>query len=240
VIRVRFDCSWTVTNPDRSRLASLEAHGDCPTSVKNLSTRVRLIPSTYCTVTTMRRRFPLHRVSSFLLLRAITIVFTWAVLATSAFAEKGYPANLVKWRTGLTSSAQPDANYLARGKSLGYEMVINLAPPQSQGSLEQEAGMLGRQGLVYVNIPVNFAEPTAEDFRLFSEMMKLAAKKQVLVHCQVNLRASSFTFLYRVIHEGAVIEEAQEKLLSVWSPDPTWKKFIESILAAHGKKVELL
>ncbi len=168
------------------------------------------------------------------------IVFACAAFAASAFAEKGDPANLVKWRSGLTSSAQPDADYLSRAKLLGYEMVVNLAPPQSQGSLDQEAGIVGRQGLVYVNIPVNFGAPTAEDFRVFSEIMKLATKKQVLVHCQVNLRGSAFTFLYRVIHEGAMTEEALQKLLGVWSPDPVWKKFIESTLATHGKKIELL
>ena len=168
------------------------------------------------------------------------IVFACAAFAASAFAEKGDPANLVKWRSGLTSSAQPDADYLSRAKLLGYEMVINLAPPQSQGSLDQEAGIVGRQGLVYVNIPVNFGAPTAEDFRVFSEVMKLATKKQVLVHCQVNLRGSAFTFLYRVIHEGAVVDEVQQKLMGVWSPDPVWKKFIETTLAAHGKKIELL
>ena len=29
-------------------------------------------------------------------------------------------------------------------------------------------------------------------------------------------------------------------MLGVWSPDPVWKKFIETILAAHGRKVEIL
>ena len=168
------------------------------------------------------------------------IVFACVAFAASAFAEKGDPANLVKWRSGLTSSAQPDANYLARSKALGYEMVVNLAPPQSQGSIENEASIVGRQGVVYVNIPVNFGQPSTEDFRIFSEVMKLAAKKPVLVHCQVNLRGSAFTFLYRVIHEGAAIDETQQKLLGVWSPDPVWKTFIETMLAAHGKKVEFL
>ena len=155
-------------------------------------------------------------------------------------AEKRDPDNLVKWREGLTSAAQPKSEYLARVKTLGFDMVINLAPPQSQGSIDNEGGIVGRQGLVYVNIPVNFGNPTAEDFRVFSEVMKSVTKKNVLVHCQVNLRGSAFSFLYRVIHENAPIEETRNKMLGIWSPDAVWRKFIDATLAANGKKVEIL
>ena len=158
---------------------------------------------------------------------------------TLANAASGDPDNFVQWRPGLASSAQPNADYLKRAKSLGYDIVINLAPPESQGSIDNEGGIVGRQGVVYVNIPVNFGNPTEEDFRVFSELMKSAAKKNVLVHCQVNLRGSSFMFLYRVIHEGASMDEARAKLNSVWVPDPVWKKFIESVLVANGRKGEI-
>ena len=149
------------------------------------------------------------------------------------------PANLVRWRANLTSSAQPNADYLKRAKALGYEVVINLAPPEYQEAVEAEGGILGTQGVTYLNIPVDFDNPTAEDFRVFSAMLKTVEKKNVLVHCQINLRGSSFTFLYRVIHEAASVDEARGKLNSVWAPNPAWKKFIESVLAANGKKVDL-
>ena len=163
-----------------------------------------------------------------------------ATFPPAAHADKGDPENLVKWREGLTSSAQPTADYLARVKAQGFDMVINLAPPQSQGSIDNEGGIVGKQGVVYVNIPVNFGKPTAEDFRVFTDVMKSAAKNNVLVHCQVNLRGSSFTFLYRVIHESAPVDDTRRKLLGVWEPDPVWKKFIETTLEAHGEKVEIL
>jgi len=159
--------------------------------------------------------------------------------ALSVHGAQGDPANLVQWRTGLTSSAQPDAAYLKRAKKLGYEMVINLAPPEYREAVENEGAILAAQGVTYLNIPVNFSNPTAEDFRLFADVMKSVGKKNVLVHCQVNLRGSSFTFLYRVIHEGAPVDDTRGKLNSVWAPNPTWKKFIESVLAANGKKVEI-
>jgi protein tyrosine phosphatase (PTP) superfamily phosphohydrolase (DUF442 family) len=148
----------------------------------------------------------------------------------------------VQWRPNLASSAQPDSAYLKRAKVLGYDMVINLAPPEYKEAVENEGAILAAQGVAYLNIPVNFPNPTAEDFRLFSDVLKVMAKKSVLVHCQVNLRGSSFTFLHRVIYEtadAAEADEARAKLNSVWAPNPTWKKFIEAMLAANGKKLEL-
>jgi len=92
----------------------------------------------------------------------------------------------------------------------------------------------------YVNIPVDFGRPTAEDFRFFSEVMKAGAGRSVFVHCQANFRASSFVFLYRVIHEGAPAQETWAKLQSAWVPDRVWRRFIEETLKAHGKSAELL
>ena len=96
------------------------------------------------------------------------------------------------------------------------------------------------KGVTYINIPVEFGRPTAEDFRFFSEALKANARRNVFVHCQVNMRGSAFAFLYRVIHEGAPVNESLAKMHGVWAPDPVWKKFIEETLRAHGKNVELL
>jgi protein tyrosine phosphatase (PTP) superfamily phosphohydrolase (DUF442 family) len=159
------------------------------------------------------------------------------VLGGNALADD--PKNLVKWRVGLASSAQPDKDFLRKLRELGYEVVINLAPPQSHGSHNDEGGIVGAKGLTYVNIPVDFSKPTAEDFRFFTEVMKATRDKQVFVHCQANLRATSFVFLYRVLHEGATQGEAGAKLNGVWVPDSVWKHFIEDTLAANGRKSEL-
>ena len=160
-------------------------------------------------------------------------------IVTFVHAAAGDPANFVQWRPGLASSAQPDTAYLKRVKSLGYDMVINLAPPEYPEAVEAEGAILARQGVAYLNIPVDFSDPTAENFRLYSEVMKSMARKNVLVHCQVNLRGTSFTFLYRVIHEAANSDDARGKLNSVWAPNPTWKKFIEGVLVTNGKKGEI-
>ena len=163
-----------------------------------------------------------------------------SLLLVASIASAQAPANLVSWRPGLTSSAQPSAEWLGKVKENKYDLVVNLAPPQAHGSLMNEGGIVGSKGVPYVNIPVNFGNPTAEDFRLFTEVLKANRERNVFVHCQVNMRGTAFSFLYRVIHEDADPRETLAKLQSVWNPDPVWKRFIEETLKAHGKSVEIL
>jgi protein tyrosine phosphatase (PTP) superfamily phosphohydrolase (DUF442 family) len=170
-------------------------------------------------------------------LRAVWILIT-AVGFNLSHAAEGDPANFVQWRPGFVSSAQPTADYLKRAKELGYHIVINLAPPEYPEAVENEGSILAAQGVTYINIPVQFGKPGTDDYRLFTQIMKLASRKSVLVHCQINLRGSAFSYLYRVIEENAPPDESREKLNSVWEPNLNWKKFLQSQLSSAGKKVE--
>ena len=103
--------------------------------------------------------------------------FIGALLATAAIAQGAdRPENFVQWRDGLASSAQPTAAWLGTVGEQKYEVLVNLAPPQSMGSIANEGGIVSSKGVKYVNIPVDFMRPTAEDFRFFSEVMKAAEK----------------------------------------------------------------
>jgi len=53
----------------------------------------------------------------------------------------------------------------------------------------------------------------------------------VLVHCQINLQASTMTFLYRVIELGESPDKAYESVASVWSPNEVWKRYVVAQLA---------
>ena len=163
------------------------------------------------------------------------------LLAAAAMAQAAdRPENFLQWRDGLASSAQPTAAWLATVGEQKYEVLINLAPPQSMGSIANEGGIVSSKGVKYVNIPVDFRHPIAEDFRFFTEVMKASEGRSVFVHCQANFRGSSFVFLYRVIHEGADAGETWKKLQGVWVPEPQWKRFIEETLKANGKAFELM
>ncbi len=142
--------------------------------------------------------------------------------------------NHLKWTDRLESSGQPGEDQLDGLVSTQFDMVINLAPPQSEGSIGHEGGILGRNGLVYVNIPVDWKAPTPEDFRMFREVLSAGGDSRVLVHCQINMRGSAFSFLYRVVHDGADPDGAWETMTRVWVPRDQWLDLIMTVLRDAG------
>ena len=148
-------------------------------------------------------------------------------------ADDDPPANLVVVSDRIHTSGQPTVAHIEGLKGAGYELVINLAPPQVFGSIIQEGGLVAQTGLYYVNIPVDWHHPKYEDFKFFSDILEQSGARRVLVHCQVNKRASLFTFLYRVVHEGVEPDDAFENVTAVWVPDPHWLNFTKIVLARH-------
>ena len=158
---------------------------------------------------------------------------------SSGSAVKPLAVNYVAATERLHTAGQPDAATLAALAEQGFELVVNLAPPSNQGAVPEEGKLVAEDGPTYVNIPVNWQQPTYEDFELFSAVMNGARDRKVLVHCQLNMRASAFTFLYRVIHEGVPPEEAMQALRAVWIPRDQWATFTADVLKRHNVDFEL-
>ena len=143
-------------------------------------------------------------------------------------------ANYVVATERLHTAGQPNAATLATLGEQGFELVVNLAPPSSQGAVPEEGKLVTEDGATYVNIPVSWQKPTYEDFELFSAVMSGAGERKVLVHCQLNMRASAFTFLYRVVHEHVPPEEAMNALRAVWIPRDQWAALTADVLARNN------
>jgi uncharacterized protein (TIGR01244 family) len=175
------------------------------------------------------------------LVRLCSLVLSLPIAATAfgQAATGGIGANYVAATERLHTAGQPDAATLATLAEQGFELVVNLAPPSSQGAVADEGKLIAEDGPTYVNIPVSWQQPTYEDFELFSAVMNGARDRKVLVHCQLNMRASAFTFLYRVIHEGVAPEEALEALRAVWIPRDQWATFTADVLGRHNVDFEL-
>jgi protein tyrosine phosphatase (PTP) superfamily phosphohydrolase (DUF442 family) len=144
------------------------------------------------------------------------------------------PANFVAVNERIHTSGQPTQAQLATLQSKGYGFIINLATPASAGAIPEEGSLIARTGISYLNIPVDFKNPTYDDFELFSNILKQAGSRRVLVHCQVNKRASVFAFLYRVVHERVAPDDAWKNVDSVWEPEPQWNSFIRLVLKRHN------
>ncbi len=140
----------------------------------------------------------------------------------------------------LHTSGQPESAQLSGLANRGFEMVINLAPPTTQGAIATEGQLVAEHGIAYVNIPVDWRNPTYADFALFSGVLNQSGDRQVLVHCQVNKRASMFTFLYQVVHQHVPVDEAFEFVKQVWVPEDQWVAFGKQVLDRHDIDSDIL
>lgn len=174
-------------------------------------------------------------------LRGAWLVLVLASLpAATPFAQDDALAiNHIVVDERLHTSGQPQAAALAALAARGFDTVVNLAPPTAQGAVAEERELLESSGVEYVNIPVDFRNPTYEDFERFSAALSRARVGQVLVHCQVNARASTFTFLYRVVHEGVAPAAAFELVKQAWTPIDLWAGFARDVLERHGIAFDL-
>jgi protein tyrosine phosphatase (PTP) superfamily phosphohydrolase (DUF442 family) len=130
----------------------------------------------------------------------------------------------------LVTSGQPSAEQLANLAAQGFEAVIYLAPPWVGDAVPDEVKIVARQGMTSINIPILFGNPTEKDFETFASVLQSLGKRKVLVHCQVNMRASSMVFLYRTIVLKEDPQVAYESVSKIWVPDGPWKKLIKDQL----------
>ena len=172
---------------------------------------------------------PFHRVGRGF---AVLLVALAAVPASAQRTDLRAP-NVVEISPLLVTSGQPPAAGLAGLAAQGFEAVIYLAPPTVSDAVKDEAQIVARQGLVFVNIPIGFENPTAKDFETFAGVLRGLAGRKVLVHCQVNMRASSMVFLYRAIVLQEDPRVAYDSVIKTWVPEGRWKRLIQDQLREH-------
>lgn len=149
-------------------------------------------------------------------------------------AEPLAAPNVVIVGPNLVTSGQPAAQALSGLARHGFEAVIYLAPSSVPDAVQNEAELVAQQGLAFVHIPIPFGSPTEAHFEAVSAALTRLQGRKVLVHCQVNLRASTMVFLHRVIRQKESPAVAWESVTRVWSPAGPWKRLVVALLAKHG------
>jgi uncharacterized protein (TIGR01244 family) len=126
----------------------------------------------------------------------------------------------------VTTSGQPTESDLCAIAALGVRHVINLALHSHEKALADEATSVTNLGMTYTHIPVDFQNPTEQDFARFCEAFEAVSREAVHVHCILNYRVSAFLYRYR--RDVLAIDEvvARADLDKVWQPDSTWAEFI--------------
>lgn len=138
----------------------------------------------------------------------------------------------------LVTAGQPDRTSLQRLKAEGYDAVISLTPGDARDAIPDQAAILAAQGVEYVHIPIPWQSPEAKHLEDMTAAMQRLKGRKVLVHCQMNMRASALTFLYRTIHEKEDPARAWGDVKALWTPAGQWGAFIDAQLKAHGIRFE--
>jgi protein tyrosine phosphatase (PTP) superfamily phosphohydrolase (DUF442 family) len=139
------------------------------------------------------------------------------------------PEAIYHWRRlddRVTTSGQPTEPELADIRGLGVRHIINLGLHSHEKALPDEAASVARLGMAYIHIPVDFQNPTDEDFAKFCSAMELLRDVPVHVHCIANYRVSAFFYRYRRDVLGADEAEARADMEAVWRPEGVWAGFI--------------
>ena len=102
--------------------------------------------------------------------------------------------NYLPINSQLSTSGQPTEEQFASIKAAGFDVVINLAPHDTENSLRDEAAVVDQLAMNYIHIPVNFSKPSESKFGLFIDAMVQSKNKKIWLHCAANMRASAFLF----------------------------------------------
>jgi protein tyrosine phosphatase (PTP) superfamily phosphohydrolase (DUF442 family) len=170
--------------------------------------------------------------------RTVTLSVFACLWSTTAAAQVLAAPNVVVINSNLVTSGQPTAETLAGLAEKGFRAVIYLAPSSVPDAVKNEAELVTKQGLEFVHIPIPFGSPTEAHFESLAAALHRLHDQKVLVHCQVNMRASTMVFLHRVIKGKENPAVAWESVTRVWSPEGPWKQLVLAQLAKHGVKFD--
>jgi protein tyrosine phosphatase (PTP) superfamily phosphohydrolase (DUF442 family) len=163
----------------------------------------------------------------------VVVGLSWSDMPMAA--DVAEIVNYREYSASLSSSGQPDESQLEDAANAGFERIIFLAFSDHHESIVNEDRIVKELGMDYAQIPVDWKAPANSDFYMFAGLLQREPHKKTLVHCQVNFRASTFSFLYRVLHDDVPMDEAMADLESVWVPNEAWRNFIFSVLEENGR-----
>ena len=172
--------------------------------------------------------------------RRSALALTLLLGAASVTAQSLDAPNVVVISPRLVTSGQPSAAALSNLRASGFQAVIYLAPSSVPNAVGNEPELLEKQGIEFVHIPIPFGSPNAGHFQAVTDVLQRLKEKTVLVHCEVNMRASSMVFLHRAITLKEDPVRAFAAVTAVWSPRGPWRALIEEQLRKGGVKFELL
>lgn len=148
-------------------------------------------------------------------------------------AESTYQVFDWLWSSGQLSEAD-----IASLSAMEIDVVINLALPSSSNALSNEAECVTREGICYIQIPVEWEQPEYHQLLQFFGVLKAFEGQRLWVHCAKNMRVSVFIYLYRRLCLNHSEEEATYPMREVWVPNPIWQTFIQHAMQMYKRNID--
>ena len=139
------------------------------------------------------------------------------------------PEAIYNWQrldNRITTSGQPTEKQLADIHALGVRHIVNLGLHTHEKALPDEAASVSRLGTTYIHIPVDFQNPTDDDFDQFCAVMEQLKEVPVHIYCIANYRVSAFFYRYRRDVLGVGEATARADMEQIWRPEGVWATFI--------------
>lgn len=142
--------------------------------------------------------------------------------------------NFRQYGERFASAGQPTREQFQAIADNGFERVVYIAFTNNPNALPDADQVVKQLGMEYMQVPVDFSNPLPDEFYAFADSMERNRDKKTLLHCQVNARATAFSFLYRVIYDNVAIAEAKADMNTVWQPNEVWRDFIFEVMAQNN------
>ncbi|WP_147125651.1 protein tyrosine phosphatase family protein [Shimia ponticola] len=139
------------------------------------------------------------------------------------------PEDILNWRQvddRLSLSGQPTKAQCSGLAASGVAFVINLAPQENKGALKDEGDVFAELGVGYRYIPVDFENPTEDDYAAFCAAMDEAQGLRTHIHCIYNARVTAFMLRYAQDGLGGDVKDALGRMDGIWRPGGAWAQFI--------------
>lgn len=134
--------------------------------------------------------------------------------------------NFVELTTDIGTTGQPALEQFANIARNGYEVVINLAMPDQQDSIESEGSVVTSLCMSHVHIPVRFDSTKPNRVRQCCELMDTLQGSKIFVHCSMNDRVSVFLFHYVSKVRGLSEDESRSPIFHSWTPEEQRERLI--------------
>ena len=143
--------------------------------------------------------------------KLVPVIMSVSIFSSVSLAlEEPAPAlseviNFRQYSDRFASAGQPTREQYQSIAEEGFERVVYIAFTNNPNALSDADQVVKELGMEYMQVPVDFSNPLPDEFYAFADYMERNRDKKTLLHCQVNARATAFSFLYRVIYDLSLI-----------------------------------